>query len=113
MKKSNFDRLDDWYVNLYEQWIFIRCYEKSAILLSEMTWYKLYLNIDKKTWFVFLECGFPKDKKETILKRLESQWNFIRLINKDWNINETFWDNKLELIKENLEKIKNNLIRFS
>lgn len=120
MKKSSYvpkgihydNRLNDWFVNLYEQWIFIRCYEKSAICISELTWYKLYPNIDKKSWFIFLECGFPKDKKENILSKLESKWNFIRIIDKGWNINETFWNNKLEIEKSKLIETKNNLIKF-
>ena len=105
--------LNDWFVNLYEQWIFIRTYEKSAICISELTWYKLYPNIDKKSWFIFLECGFPKDKKESILSKLEKDSYFIRLIDKDWNINETFWNNKLKAEETELIKIKNNLIKFS
>jgi hypothetical protein len=53
MKKSSFELLDDGFINLYEEWIFVRCFEYSAILLSELTWYRLFANIDKKSWFVY------------------------------------------------------------
>jgi hypothetical protein len=113
MKKNCYEKLNDWFVNLYEQWLFIRCYEKSAILLSEITGYKLYPNIDKKTWFIFLECGFPKDCKGKITDNLEKRWNFIRLIDKDWKINEVYWNNKLNIDEITITKIKNNLIKFN
>lgn len=113
MKKDNFEKLNDWFVNLYEQWIFVRCYEKSAILLSEITWYKLYPNIDKKTWFVFLELWFPKNYEDKIVRNLEFRWNFLRIIDKNGNINETFWNSKLEIEDTIIKEIKNNLIRFN
>lgn len=113
MKKDSYDKLNDGFVNLYEQWIFIRCYEKSAILLAEITWYKLYPNIDKKTWFIFLELWFPKDYKQKILTNLENRWNFIRIIDKIWNISETFWNTRLEIEESKLKEIKNNLIKFN
>lgn len=113
MNKYNYDKLNDWFVNLYEQWIFIRAYEKSAICISELTWYKLFPNIDKKSWFIFLECGFPKDKKESIISKLENKWNFIRILDKNWNINEVIWNNKLDINETELLKIKNNLIKFN
>lgn len=113
MNKYSYDKLNDWFINFYEQWIFTRCFEKSAIYASELTWYRLFVNIDKKTWFVFLECAFPKDKKENIVLELENKWNFIRIIDKDWNITETFWNNKLEIQESELIQIKNNLIKFN
>jgi hypothetical protein len=112
MKKYSFDRLDDWYVNLYEQWIFVRCFEKSAILISQITWYRIYTNIDKKNWFVFLELGFPIDRKNEIIQNLEIEWNKIRLIEKTWNIVETIWSNFLEKNIENIVKLKKDLIKF-
>ena len=65
------------------------------------------------SFFIFLECGFPENKKDNILLRLENRWNFVRLIDKDWNINETFWNNKLEIEESKLIQIKNNLIKFN
>jgi hypothetical protein len=112
MKKESFEKLEDWYINLYEQWIFVRCFEKSAILISQITWYRVYVNVDKKTWFVFLELWFPKDKKNWIIKKLEIDWYKIRLIEKSWDIVETIWSNFLEQNIENLKKLKKDLIKF-
>lgn len=113
MKKESFEKLDDWFVNLYEQWIFVRCYEKSAILVSEITWYKLFPNIDKKTWFVFLELWLPRNHKQEVVESLERRWNPIRIIDKDWNISETFWNKKIDVDENNLRNIKINLIKFN
>ncbi|MDD3793411.1 MAG: hypothetical protein PHI37_01245 [Candidatus Gracilibacteria bacterium] len=113
MKKDSYDKLNDGFVNLYEQGIFIRCYEKSAILLAEITGYKLYPNIDKKTGFIFLELGFPKDYKQKILTNLENRGNFIRIIDKIGNISETFGNTRLEIEESKLKEIKNNLIKFN
>ena len=60
MKKDSYEKLDDWFINLYEESLFVRCFEYSAVLVSELTWYRLYANIDKKNWFIFLECWFSK-----------------------------------------------------
>jgi hypothetical protein len=49
----NYEWKDDYFLNFYKQWIFIRCYEYSAIIISEITWYRIYPNVDKKTWFVY------------------------------------------------------------
>jgi len=112
MKKDSFEKLDDWYVNLYEQGIFVRCFEKSVILISQLTWYRIYANLDKKTWFVFLELGFPRDRKNEIIQNLEIKWYKIRLIEKTWNIVETIWNNFLEKNIENIVKLKKDLIKF-
>ena len=112
MKKNSLEILDDGFVNIYEEWLFVRCFEYSAVLMSEITWYRLFANIDKKTGFVFLECGFPKDKLDEIIWSLENRWYYIRFIEKTWNINTTFWNFKLEKTKEKLIEIKNNLIKF-
>lgn len=112
MKKSSFEKLDDWFVNLYKKWIFVRCFEFSAILISQLTWYRLYANIDRKTWFVFLETGFPKNKIDEIQNNLENKWYKIRVVEKDWNITETIWVNKLDKGSEKLINLKTNLIKF-
>jgi len=112
MKKDSFEKLDDWFLNLYEEWIFVRCFEYSAILISELTWYRLFANIDKKNWFVFLEVWFPKNKLDNILWELEKRWYNIRFVNKNWKLNITFWCKKLEKVEEKLKEIKNNLINF-
>lgn len=58
MKKYGFEKLDDWFINLYEEGLFVRCFEYSAILIWEIFWYKIFPNIDKKTGFIFLEFFF-------------------------------------------------------
>ncbi len=79
MNKYSYEKLNDWFVNLYRQGIFIRCYEYTAIIVSEITWYRVYPNVDKKTWFVYLELWFPKDKENIVIKQLEKQWYNIRI----------------------------------
>jgi len=112
MKKNSFDKLDDGFVNLYKEWLFVRCFEYSAVLISQLTWYRLYANIDKKAWFVFLECGFTKVKLSEVQKELESKWFKIRIVEKDWNIIEIIWNNRLEKDSEKLINLKTNLIKF-
>lgn len=112
MNKYNFELLNDNFINLYKQWIFIRCYEYSAIIISEITWYRVYPNVDKKTWFVYLELWYPKNKENIVLNELEKHWYNIR-VNSDWNIEETIWKNKLEKNKEKLISFKKQLIKFN
>ena len=112
MKKDSYEKLDDWFINLYEESLFVRCFEYSAGLVSELTWYRLYANIDKKNWFIFLECWFSKVRLSEIIKNLENKWYSVRLIDKNGNINSSIWGNKLEKLGEKLKEIKTNLIRF-
>lgn len=100
MKKSSFELLDDGFLNLYEEGIFVRCFEYSAIILSELTWYRLFANIDKKSWFVFLEVWFPKNKFDEIIWSLENRWYSYRIIDKNWKLNATIW-------KESSKKSRN------
>ena len=106
------EKIDDWFVNLYKKWIFTRCFEYSAVLVWKITGYKIYANIDKKTWFIFLELGFPKIKEKEILQKLENNWNFLRIIENKQDIEEIIWDKKLERDEDKLRKIKQNLINF-
>jgi len=71
MKWFIIESLEDNYINLFEEWIFTRCFDYSAILLWEIFWYKIFSNIDKKTWFIFLELWFPKIKNMEILENLK------------------------------------------
>lgn len=112
MKKSSFELLDNGYINLYEEWIFVRCFEYSAVLLSQLTWYRLFANIDKKSWFVFLEVWFPKNKLDEIVWNLENRWYSYRIIDKNWKLNCTIWKEKLQRNQEILKQRKNNLINF-
>lgn len=83
MKKDSYEKLNDWFVNIYEQWIFMICYEKSVIVVSEMNLYRLFPNINKKTWFVFLELWFPIIKFNEMVTKLENKWYKIRIIEKN------------------------------
>jgi len=112
MKKYSFEKLNDPFLNIYEQWLFIRSFENSAIFISQLTWYRLFPNIDKKTWKIFLECAFPKNKKSLIIKELEREWYNIRIIDKEWNIEETIWNNKIEKDYKKLLDIKKTLTIF-
>ncbi|MDD2870381.1 MAG: hypothetical protein PHS49_00175 [Candidatus Gracilibacteria bacterium] len=112
MRKNSYENLNDGFVNLYKEGIFVRCFEFSAILVSELTGYRLYANIDRKTGFIFLELGFPKGYKEKVIKDLEIRGNFIRIIDKSGNITETIGVNKLDKDSEKLINLKTNLIKF-
>jgi hypothetical protein len=112
MKKNSFEMLNDWFVNLYKEWIFIRCFEYSAILLWKITWYRLYTNIDRKSWFIFLELWFPETKLNEVLIKLENSWYRIRLIEKNWNITEIVWVNCIYKDNTELINLKTNLINF-
>ena len=112
MNKYSYEKLNDSFINLYKQGIFIRCYEYSAILISEITWYRVYPNVDKKTWLVYLELWFPVNKQEEIIRKLEVEKYNIRLIDKQGNIEETIWNKKIDKINNKLIELKKQLIKF-
>jgi len=112
MKNLILEKIDDWYINLYESWLFIRSMEYSAMLLNEVLWYKLYLNIDKKTWFVFLELWFPKIIKDEVIHKINSMWYFIRVISKDNEITLFDWNDKILKDKNKLLELKNTMVKF-
>ncbi len=112
MKKDNFEKLNDWFINLYKQWIFVRCYESSALLVSEITWYKVYPNVNKKTGFIYLELWFPINKQEEIIKKLDMANYNIRLVDVNLNIEEIIWTKKLDKNNKKLTNIKIWLIKF-
>ena len=103
MKKNSFELLDDGFVNLYEEWIFVRCFEWSAILVSEITGYRLFANINKKTGLIFLEIGVPKNKLDEIIKNLEIRWYY--LITSIYRANNSF-EKRLENIRQAREQIE-------
>ncbi len=112
MKKYDFEYLDDWYINLYEEWIFIKSLEFSWIELSEIFLYKLVPNIDKKTGFIFLEVWFPKNKIDTILQELNSKSYCIRYFPKIWDSIIFNWNHKILKDKQKIIQLKNNLVKF-
>jgi hypothetical protein len=112
MRKDSFEKLDDWFLNLYEEWIFVRCFEYSAIFVSELTWYRLFANIDRKTGKIFLEIGFPNNKLNQIIKELEMKWYCLRITKLNWELKLSFWVLKLERNIEKLIKLKQDLVKF-
>ena len=46
------------------------------------------------------------------IKQLEKQWYNIRISDKNWNIEETIWNNKFEKNNEKLLELKKQLIKF-
>lgn len=113
MNKESFEKLNDGFINLYEYWIFMRCYERSAILLAQITWYKLYPNIDKKTWFIFLELSFPKSISQQIKNELERRWYFLRIVDKEGKIYEIYGDKRLQWDVDSLRNIKTSLVKYT
>lgn len=112
MKKDSYELLNDGFLNLYEEWIFIRCFEYTALELYELFWYKLMPWIDRKNGKVFLELWFPKSKKTEIFSFLENRNYFYRFISKsDW-LSETIWSYHLNRDCDKLLKIKKELINF-
>jgi len=109
---KNDELKDDYFLNFYKQWIFIRCYEYTAIILWEITWYRVYANIDKKTWKIFLELWFPVNKEKEIFNILENKWYFLRISDKKWLIEEIIWNIKIEKDNEKLIKLKKDFIKF-
>lgn len=95
MKIELLEKVKDHYINLYEVWIFIRAIEYSAYEVFLVLDYKYYLNINKKTWFVFLESWFPKNMLDKNIQILVWKWYSVRYINKQNEI--TFYLNKLIL----------------
>lgn len=112
MKKDSYEKLDDWFINLYEEWLFIRSFEYSAVLLGEILGYKVFVNIDKKTWFIFLELWFPKIKLWEVLKQLEIRWYKLRIMQKDLQIKTINWSIALDRNLEKLIQFKQELIKF-
>lgn len=109
---KNYEKIDDYFLNFHKQGIFIRCYEYTAVILSEITWYRVYANINKKTWKIFLELWFPLNKEKEIFNILENKGYFLRISDKNWLIEEIIWNNKIERDNEKLIKVKKDLIKF-
>ena len=112
MRKDSFEILDDGFLNFYEEWIFVRCFEFSALEIWELFWYKIMPWISRKTWKIFLEVWFPKVKKSEILSFLDTKNYNYRFTNKnDW-LTQTIWTHKILKDFEKLLKIKKELIKF-
>lgn len=112
MKTKILENLDDNYINLYESGIFIKSIEYSAILLSELFWYKIVPYVDKKTFKVYLESWFPISKKEEVLSKLKSIWYSFRYIDKSSFTDIFDGTKKIDKDKSKLINIKKEKIIF-
>ena len=112
MKKDSYESLDDGFINFYKEWIFYRCYEYSAMHMAEVTWYKIFLNINKKTWKVYLECWIPKDKFTQFQTLLDDQGHSYRISQNSGLIENCIWQKKITKDVEELKKVKISLIKF-
>lgn len=112
MKKYDLERLEDNYINLYEEWIFIKSFEYSAIILNQEFGYRLLVNCDKKKWLIYLESWFPKNKKDIIFIDLKSLWYSIRFFEKSWVSVLIEWNKKLIKSEVEIVSIKRNLVKF-
>lgn len=113
MDKYIFEKLDDNYINFYEEWIFARCIEYSAVEISKITDYKLYLNIKKPDNIVFLEIGFPKTKLEDITKKLEREWKSYRILSKKSEPKVFNWTSKIVKNNKEIVEMKKSIIEFN
>ncbi|MDR1988182.1 MAG: hypothetical protein LBQ24_05650 [Candidatus Peribacteria bacterium] len=52
--------LKDGFLNFHIDNDWLRCIEYSAIKLSKLKKYKLKPNIIQKSWYVYIECSFPR-----------------------------------------------------
>lgn len=105
MRKDFFETLPDDYLNFYLEWVFVRSFEYTALITSMITWYKLFANIDRKTWFIFLESSFPKSQIKKVENELKIRWYSLRYVDKIWLtqiIDLCFW--KVLFQKTNLMK---------
>jgi hypothetical protein len=103
---------DDGFLNIYDEGLFVRCYEHSALKLAEITWYQLMLNLDRKTWFVSLTAWFPTEKLGSILKLIATGKQDVRVINQNWEEKETISWVKLDRNAEVLVEKKKKLLKF-
>ncbi len=113
MRIDAWEKLDDGFVNLFENGAFISAIEYSALVVAEILHYKLVPNIDKKTWFIYLKVSFPKNMKDVNFEKIVSGWYTIRYKDKDFNIVFIWtWTKKLEKNEDNLVENKKNLVCF-
>jgi predicted mannosyl-3-phosphoglycerate phosphatase (HAD superfamily) len=112
MKKILQENRTDGFVNLYEEWIFLRSVEYSALKVADITQYKLIPNINKKTGFIFIECGFPINKLKDVLNLFKESKQNIRVYYKTWEVEEILNWTKLEKNQSELLETKKKLVMF-
>jgi hypothetical protein len=105
------------FVNIYIEWEFFRTKEYSAVLISKLRWYKLYLNICKQSNLVFLECGFPNISLFETKSLLKELWYNYRIYWVGKNINKVYeemnwWNEMVEKDKEELLTRKRKMLKW-
>ena len=112
MKKILQENKNDWFINLYEQGLFVKSYEYSAMKIAEITGYRLMADIDKKSWMIYLTCAFPENKKNIIIAKLELEKINVRIKSKKWWTEEIY--NWISLDKDNdkIIELKKSLVIF-
>jgi hypothetical protein len=113
MKYLIVEKLEDKYINLFEVWVFIRAVEYSALEITEHLKCRLYLNIDLRESFVYLEIWFPKSKKNEKIEILRTLWYNVRFFPREWEpiIFDEIWTN-IKRNKNDLLAKKKELVKF-
>lgn len=113
MDKFNFEKLDDNFINLYEEWIFIKAVEFSAVKLSELFDYKLTLWVEKKSHLLYFELGFPVSKVEEKIAYIVAEWYGVRFFPKQKAPVIHVWKKDFKKDEEGLTYKKQSMIKFS
>ena len=111
-EKFTIEKFNNWYINLWNEGLFFRWYEFSALFLNEFFWYKMFLTVSKWCYkktdlenvdksYLFLCAWFPVSKKEKFLEEIHKKWYFVRIMkldeenvkNDEWVVFK--WDRKL------------------
>ena len=108
--KLSIESCDDGFVNLFEEWLFIKSFEYSALLINDIFWYKLLPNIDKKTWFVYIEIAFPLSTKNDVKELLSVKNYKTRFYIKEEKY--MYWEYPIQQDKNKLQNLKNELLKF-
>lgn len=108
--KLSIEYFDDGFLNLFEEWLFVKSFEYSALLINRLFWYKLLPNIDKKTWFVYIEAGFPVSAKDEVEELLSVKDYKTRVYTKEEK--NIFWKYPLQEDKDKLQNLKKDILRF-
>lgn len=125
-EKFTIEKFNNWYINLWHEWEFLRAYEYSALFLNKIFWYKFFLTFSKWCFkksdienfnkdYLFLWSWFPFSQKEKFLQDIYKKWYFVRIMKLDeedqkkdrWEVFK--WDKKFKIDKNELIKTKQSL----